>query len=29
VEAHAGSIHLAASAVGATFVIELPAEDNA
>ena len=29
VEAHAGSIQLADSATGATFVIELPAEDNA
>jgi two-component system sensor histidine kinase FlrB len=29
VEAHAGSIHLADSAVGATFVIELPAEEPA
>jgi two-component system sensor histidine kinase FlrB len=29
VEAHAGSIHLADSAAGASFVIELPAEDPA
>jgi two-component system, sensor histidine kinase FlrB len=29
VEAHAGSIHLADSEVGATFVIELPAEEPA
>jgi two-component system sensor histidine kinase FlrB len=28
VEAHDGSVHLADSACGATFVIELPAEDN-
>jgi hypothetical protein len=28
VEAHDGSVHLAASACGATFVIELPAEDH-
>jgi two-component system sensor histidine kinase FlrB len=29
VEAHEGSIHLADSAAGASFVIDLPAEDNA
>jgi two-component system, sensor histidine kinase FlrB len=28
VEAHGGSVHLADSTCGATFVIELPAEDN-